>query len=397
MGYSYFLLGEITIQFDFDKVIDRRGTGSEKWEKYAHRDVIPMWVADMDFRSPPAIWAALHEQVDHGIFGYAVPTAEVVEVVLDMLRTKYGWEVDASWLVWLPGLVTGLHISCRAAATESEEEVISFVPIYPPFLTAPVWSQRRLKTVPLRQVNGRWEMDFDAFETAISEKTRLLLFCNPQNPVGRVFDRGELERLCEICLRHEVVICSDEIHCDMILDDLKHIPIATLSEEVAQNTITLLAPSKTYNIAGIGCSIAVIPDERLRRRFQHVRRGIVPWVTGPGYTSCLAAYREGEPWRLALLDYLRDNRDIVSRFVDEHLGPLSVSHVEATYLAWIDVRKLGLKDAGGFFEEAGVGLSDGKGFQGDGFLRLNFGCPRETLMEGLNRMLKAMNTLSQVP
>ncbi|MCH9022993.1 MAG: putative C-S lyase [Planctomycetes bacterium] len=385
----------MTIQFDFDKVIDRRGTGSEKWEKYAHRDVIPMWVADMDFQSPPAVLAALHEQVDHGIFGYANPTAELVEVVLNMLRANYDWEVDASWLVWLPGLVTGLNISCRAVGTDSKDEVMSFVPIYPPFLTAPVWSQRKLKTVPLRQVNDRWVMDFDAFEEAISEKTRLLLFCNPQNPVGRVFERQELERLCEICLRHQVVICSDEIHCDLILDDLEHIATATLSEEVAQNTITLIAPSKTYNIAGLGCSIAVIPNERLRKSFQRVRRGIVPWVTGPGYRACLAAYRDSESWRQGLLDYLRENRDIVRGFVNEHLAGLTMSHVEATYLAWIDARKLGLEDAGGFFEAAGVGLSDGRYFQGDGFLRLNFGCPRETLMEGLNRMQKGLEKLQR--
>ena len=381
------------ITFNFDEIIDRTGTGSEKWDRYRGRDIIPLWVADMDFRSPPAVVEALRERVAHGIYGYTGPSPELADAVLAHLRRDFGWQVEPEWLVWLPGLVCGLNVLCRAVGGEGDG-VATFTPVYPPFLSAPVLSGRTPVTVPLVLRDGRWEMDLHALERAITPRTKLLLLCNPHNPVGRAWTREELERLVIVAGRHGLVIGSDDIHAGLILDtDTRHIPIATLSPEVARRTITLLAPSKTYNIPGLGCSYAVIPDPGLRRDFNRSRAGIVPHVNLFGYTAALAAYRDGEPWRQALLACLRGNRDLVAAAVATMPG-LSASHVEATYLTWIDARGTGIEHPARFFEEAGVGLSDGADFGGPGFVRLNFGCPRPLLAEALERMNRACRELA---
>jgi len=247
-----------------------------------------------------------------------------------------------------------------------------------------------LITVPLAVEGGRYVFNFEGIGKAETERTRMFLLCNPQNPTGRVFTRGELERLAAVCLEREVVICSDEIHCGLVLDeDARHISIAALDEEIARHTITLLAPSKTYNLPGLGCSFAVVPDPGLRSRFTKVMNGIVPHVNALGFTAALAAYRDSEDWRLALIDYLKENRDLVEEFVSQTPG-MSMHHVEATYLAWIDCRELGVKDSAALFEDFGVGLSDGCDFGSPGFVRLNFGCPRSTLKEALQRMERAV-------
>ncbi len=396
------------MSFDFDTWVDRRHTASVKWDRYRGRDVLPLWVADMDFPSPPAVLQALHQRVDHGVFGYSVAPAELTEVTIELLRREYRWSVDPSWIIWLPGLVAGIHLSCRAVG-QAGDEIITTTPIYPPFLTAPVLSERALVTVPLkppaagaadlaeqRRTAGpgtpsgdRWEMDLERIAAAITPRTRVMLLCNPHNPAGRIFTRAELEALAQVCLEHELVLCSDEIHCQLLLEpDRVHVPAATLSSEVAARTITLLAPSKTYNIAGLGCSLAIIPDPGLRRRFERVRSGIVPWVNLLGYTAALAAYRDGGAWLAALGDYLRGNCDLV---VDEigRMPGLRVTRPEATYLAWVDARGLGIADPTVYFEEHGVGLSDGREFGTPGFVRLNFGCPRSLLREALSRMAGA--------
>ncbi len=352
-----------------------------------------MWVADMDFASPPEVLAALRDHVDHGVFGYQdSPTPELVSVALEMLQKRYNWQVEEEWLVWLPGLVCGLNVTCRTIGKQ-EDEVATFTPIYPPFLTAPHFSDRKLVTIPLIENNQEWTIDFDAFEQSITEKTKLLLLCNPHNPVGRLFREDELKRVCEICLQHDIVICSDEIHCDLVLDDIPHKPTASLDANIANNSITLMAPSKTYNIPGLGCSFAIIPNLKLRKRFLRTRRGIVPWVNTLGYTACKAAFEHGEPWRKELIAYLQKNRDTVESFTKKHLSPITVNHVEATYLAWFDVRSLKLNNAEEHFENFGVGLSDGKWFQGNGFVRLNFGCPHSMLLEGLERIKKAVEAV----
>lgn len=375
--------------YDFDEIIDRRGTSSEKWDKYQGREIIPLWVADMDFRSPPAVIEALHERVSHGVFGYTAPPEELNQAVVDALLAEFGWQVQKEWITWLPGLVTGLNVACRAVGAP-EDEVITFTPVYPPFMSAPPLSGRALVQVPLQLTGGHWGLDLEALERSVTPRTRLLLLCSPHNPVGRVWTELELASLAEFAARHDLVICSDEIHAGLVLDEqVRHVPIATLSPETDRRTITLLAPSKTFNVPGLGCSFAVISDDTLRRAFRKGMGRIVPHVNLLGYTAAEAAYRYGEPWRRELLAYLRGNRDLVAQEVAGMPG-LSVAHVEATYLSWIDLREREIADPVRFFEEAGVGLSGGTEFGLPGFVRLNFGCPRPLLAEALRRMRVAL-------
>ena len=374
---------------DFDNYNERQGTSSLKWDRYGVRDVIPLWVADMDFRSPEPLIEALRERVDHGVFGYTRVPKELVNVTVGHVREQFDWEISREWLVWLPGLVSGLNVACRAVGAEGDD-VATFMPVYPPFLTAPGFAKRNLLSVPLQCSAGHWDIDFDAFEASITHKTSLLNLCNPHNPVGRVFSRSELLRLADICLAHKVAICSDEIHNGLVLDeDQRHVCIASLSDSIAQRTITLMAPSKTFNIPGLGCSFAIIPSVELRKSFLAVIQGIVPHVNLFGYVATLSAYRDGGPWHRELIEYLRGNRDLVLREVAKMPG-LSIFPVEATYLAWIDARALGLANPARFFEDAGVGLSDGAEFGAPGFLRLNFGCPRALLQKALDRMHQAI-------
>jgi cysteine-S-conjugate beta-lyase len=374
--------------FDFDTLVEPRGVYSAKWDKYRGQDIIPLWLADMDFRSPPAVIEALHRRVEHGVFGYPSVPPELTAVVLTMLQASYGWEVEPEWLVWLPGLVTGLNVVCRAAA-EPGEEVLTAVPIYPPFLSAPGLSGRQLLTLPLILAAGRWTFDFANLEASLTPRTRLFLFCNPHNPVGRVYTREELNRLARICDRHDLIICSDEIHCGLVLDpDRAHVPLATLDPAIARRTVTLMSPSKTFNLPGLGCAFAIIPDQPLRQRFRRAMAGIVPGVNLLGYVAALAAYRDGAGWLRALLAYLRANRDLVEAEINRMPG-LAMHHVEATYLGWIDTRGLGMAEPVKFFEQAGVGLGEGADFGGPGFVRLSFACPRRLLAEALNRMRAA--------
>jgi cystathionine beta-lyase len=375
--------------FNFSTPVERRATASMKWERYKGRDIIPLWVADMDFCSPPAVIEALHKRIAHGIFGYTLPPDSLNEAVAERLQADHGWSIQPQWLVWLPGLVTGLNVACRAVG-QDQDEVLTAVPIYPPFLTAPANSRRNIIKVPLQEKDNRWTFDFDRFESAITARTRLFLLCNPHNPVGRVLTRDELTALAAICEKHDIIICSDEIHCGLLLDDDKlHLPTATLGPEVAQRTITLMSPSKTFNLPGLGCAFAVISDEKLRRQFIKAASGIVPLVNALGFAAAEAAYRYGSDWHAQLLEYLRGNRETIARAIAD-MPPLSTAPLEATYLAWIDVRSAGLSDPVRFFEGAGVGLQDGIEFDGAGFVRLNFGCPRLLLDEALKRMKSAM-------
>jgi len=375
--------------FDFDAVVERRGTASMKWDKYKSKDIIPMWVADMDFRSPPAVLKALQHRIDHGVFGYTLPPESLNQTVVEMLAAEYNWSIQPQWLVWLPGLVTGLNVACGAVGKDNDQ-VMTAVPVYPPFLSAPGNCRRRLIKVPLRQQENRWCFDFERLENAITRDTRLFILCNPHNPVGRVFTRDELARLAAICEKHNIIICSDEIHCGLLLDaDKAHVPTATLDPEVARRTITLMSPSKTFNLPGLGCAFAVISEEKLRRRFIEKTAGIVPMVNALGYAAAEAAYRHCSKWHTGLLDYLRQNRDTVANAIGQ-IPLLSMAPVEATYLAWIDVRPAKLRNPAEFFEAAGIGLQDGIEFDGSGFVRLNFGCRRALLEEALERLLRAI-------
>ncbi len=378
--------------FDFDSPIDRRRTASLKWERYPDPDDLPLWVADMDFASPPAVVEALGRRADHPVYGYTLPPGELTEAVVAWLAGRYAWRVAPEALVWLPGLVTGLNLCCRAVGREGDA-VLTAVPVYPPFLSAPAHSRRRLQTVPLGGGEENWALDPDRLAAALTPATRLLILCNPHNPTGRVYSRPELEALAETCLKNGLVVCADEIHCDLILDGSKaHRPFASLGPEVARRTITLMAPSKTFNLPGLGCAFAVIPDADLRRAFRSAMAGIVPSVNLFGFAGALAAYRHGGAWLSALIGYLRRNRDAAIAALAAMPG-LRVHRPEATYLAWIDTRPAGLKAPAAFFESAGVGLSDGADFGAPGFVRLNFGCPRSLLNQALERMGRAMRRL----
>ena len=392
------------MSFDFDTVLPRLGTDSQKWQKYPDRDILPMWVADMDFRSSPAILKALHRRVEHGIFGYARPVKSTVDAVVDACASRYGWTIDPAWIVWLPGLVCGLNVTAQACAALGDE-VLCLTPVYPPFMSAPKNSGRISVPVPLALTpgpsglgDGRWEIDWAALEAAVKPRTKLFYLCNPHNPVARVFLREELARLAAFCARHDLVLCSDEIHCDLILDPaLPHLPTALVAPDQAARTITLMAPSKTYNVPGLGTSFAIIPDSALRARFTRAAAGIVAEVTSLGFAACEAAYRDSEDWRQSLLEALRGNRDRIFSALraGELPGAKIAAPIEATYLAWLDVSALGLTDPVAHFEAHGVGLSDGVFFGAPrgSHVRINFGCPRATLDEGLRRMFAAIAAL----
>ncbi len=343
----------------------------------------------MDFRASPAVLRALHERVEHGVFGYTLPSEELVEALRSYLQAWHGWTIERQWITWLPGVVSAMAAACRAIG-EDGDDVMTVTPIYSHFLSVHRTTRRNLITVPLDLRDNRWTFDFDRIESAITPRTRLFLLCNPHNPVGRSYSRAELTTLAGICERHDIVLCSDEIHAGLVLDaDKPHVPTAMLSPEIAARTITLRAPSKTFNLPGLGCSYAIISDPDLRKRFRRCTAEVIPLVNVMGFAAALAAYRDSHDWHMALLDYLRGNRDRLEQAIREMPG-LSMTHVEATYLAWIDARPLGLEDPVRFFEDAGVGLSDGKDFAGPGFVRLNFGCPRILLDEALTRMKRAL-------
>jgi len=385
--------------YDFDRVIDRHHTDSAKWRRY-DKDVLPLWVADMDFLSPEPVIRALEKRVSHGIFGYGEPPDTLREVIQERLARLYGWRVEQEAIIFVPGVATGFNQACHAIGAPGDDVLVE-PPVYFPMLDAPENAGRVCKTVPLLEGPERYERDLDAFEDAITEHSShtppLLLLCNPHNPVGRVFEKTELERLAEICLHHDVVICSDEIHCDLLFREHSHIPIASLAPEIAAQTITFFAPSKTYNIAGLSCSVGVIQNPDLRSKVEAAGSGLAPHVNILGYAAALAAYRDGQEWLDELLLYLEANRDYVQKYITAHMPTIKYQPPEGTYLAWLDCRET---DISGnpyefFLEHARVALNDGAAFGegGAGFVRLNFGCPRATLSEALGRMREAMESL----
>jgi cysteine-S-conjugate beta-lyase len=375
------------VTYDFTTCPDRRSTGSLKWERYAGRDVLPMWVADMDFVSAPEITDALQQRAAHGVFGYTVPPQSTVEAALDYLQTRHGVTATAEQIVWFPGLVPALNVACRAFV-QPGEEVLTCTPVYPPFLSAPEHAGVGLRKVDLAEKDGTWDLDFDALEAAVTPRTKLFILCNPHNPVGRVFPAATVARLADFCQKNDLVLISDEIHCDLVLDDSPHISGLKFP---GPKTVAMFAPSKTFNLAGLACAFLVIPDAATRRTFQRAARGLITEINTFGYTGCEVALRHGWPWRDQLLDVLRANRDHVENFIAASLPGLRSWHVEATYLAWLDARELHLPNAASFFEDHGVGLSDGIPFGAPpGFLRLNFGCPRAQLDEALARIARAI-------
>lgn len=384
------------MQFNFDEVVERRATDSAKWHHYGE-EVLPMWVADMDFRSPEAVLQALHQRIEHGVFGYGLDSPELKETLCERLARLHQWQITPEDIVFLPGLVCGINVVSRALGSPGDGVLIN-TPVYPPFLSGPMNQDRSLHIAELAVERNRQRLhylvDFDAFGAAIQPNTAFFLLCNPHNPVGRAYTRAELLQMSDLCLKHNLIICSDEIHCDLLLDGTIHLPLATLDAELADRCITLMAPSKSYNLPGLGCSFAIVQNAELRKKVLKASAGIVPHVNLLGYVAANAAYREGDAWLNALRAYLTINRNRVLEFVERHLPNVAVTVPEATYLAWLDLRALKLPGNAQklLLDQGKVALVDGGGFGqgGAGFVRLNFGCPRSLLEEGLARIRQVL-------
>ena len=371
-------------KFDFDSPTVRAGTWSTRWDRYAEHDVIPLWVADTDFRAPRAVLDALAARVEHGVLGYTQPPQALREAIVERMRRLYRWQIDAGWIVFLPGVVPGLHLAARALVGPAEHALVP-TPIYQHFKSALELAPRAHTDLPLVLERGRWVYDLDRVRGAMRPETRAFFLCNPQNPGGTIFTAAELAALAEAT--RDAVIVSDEIHCDLLLDEGKpHVPIASLAPEICRRTVTLMSPNKAYNFPGAGCAWAIVEDPALRRAFAaDVTAHLVPSATVFGYVASLAALRDASGWLEAQLAYLRANRDLV-----EGGTGLPMAHVEATYLRWIDCRGLPVKDAYAHFLAHGVALSPGTQFRAPGFVRLNFGTQRSRLEEALRRMRGAL-------
>lgn len=376
--------------FDFDKHIDRHGTNSLKWNKYKDQDIIPLWVADMDFMAPPGVLEALHQRADHGIFGYCRPTPRLIELVIRRMKERYQWDIHPDWLLFLPGVVPTLNFGIRAWCNAGRK-VITPRPIYYPFLYAPEYNDRSISYVPMQLNDDRWTLDFAELERQAADADVFLL-CNPHNPGSSVYTRTELEKIADIATRYNLTVISDEIHCDLILDpQARHIPFASISPDAAERSAVLMAPSKTFNIAGLCSSFAIIPNAKLRLKFQQATRGLLADNNLLGLTAAEAAYETGDAWLGELLDYLRGNLALIQSTLKE-FPMIHLAEHQATYLAWIDVSALKLDDPIAAFEAGGIGLSPGAQFGDKQFVRLNFGCTRATLQQALDRMASVIRS-----
>jgi len=390
--------------FNFDNIIDRRNSNSIKWIAYPE-DVLPMWVADMDFRVPEPITKALHTAVEHGVFGYEMASPALLRSVADRMKTLYNWDVDVKSVVPVTGLVSGFYAAAGALCQPGDGYLIQ-TPVYMPFN----YIQKNLgfirQEAQLVQLNNgqriRYEIEWDGFEKAFNSdgsKTKMFLLCNPHNPSGQVYSREDLSRMADLCLKNDTVIVSDEIHSELLLGESKHTPIATLSPEIAERSITLIAPSKTFNIAGLFCGFAIIPNAELREKFVKTVERMTLHVSSLAQVSAQAAFSgECEEWLHELRAYLTDNRDFLVGYVEKNLPGVRITIPEATYLAWLDCSELvkSGKIQGNpyefFLKKAKVALNDGATFGSGGkdFVRLNFGCPRDLLKDGLERIRQSL-------
>ncbi len=377
----------------YEPPIDRRGTHSEKWEKYRGRDVLPFWVADMDLPTAPFVIDAVRERLAHPILGYTRTPDSLQEAFVDWLAHHYGWRISEESLVWVPGVVPGFNLAARALADRGEELVIP-APVYPPFLKTPKQSGLRGAISPLVCDGQRWVMDFDDLGDRISRATAAVMFCNPQNPTGRVYEEAELARLGDLIVAADSVIISDEIHCPLVLDKTRrHVPIASLDAAIAARSISLFAPTKAYNFPGLNAAVAVIPDATIRARFVAASAGLITSGSPLAYAALTAAYRDTSTWLADQNTLLAGNAALLERAIADVDG-IHTTPVEGTYLAWLDVSELALPDPVAGFEAHGLGLSNGVDFGGSGFLRFNFGCPRSLLEQGLERLARAAEKLA---
>lgn len=379
-------------RYDFDQVRDRRGTDSRKWEKYGD-EVIPLWVADMDFASPEPVRRAIQERAEHGVFGYTYPMKELFQLLTERFRRLYGLKVQEEEIFFMPTLLSGLNLTFQAFAQPGDGILIQ-PPVYHRFIKDALTHDMAVVDPPLIPKDDTYEIDFDAFERAITKRTRIFILCNPHNPVGRVFTAKELEKMAEICLRHGLLICSDEIHSELLYPGYRHIAMASLSPEIAARTITLNSPSKTFNLPGLHIGFAVIQSPQLQETWKKACYGLIPSVNIMGQVAAIAAYREGRDWLDQVMAYLKENRDFLAGYLAEKMPGIRLTRIEATYLAWLDCRETGIPgDLSEFFlKKAKVALMNGREFGrgGEGFLRLNFACPRKILAKALDRMAEAL-------
>lgn len=381
------------IVYDFDRIIDRRRSDSAKWNWYPP-DVLPLWVADMDFPAPDEVAHAIKARVDHNLYGYQIDAPELRALLVERLAARHALVIPPEQIVFTPGLVGALNLICRALLPEDAGVLIQ-PPIYPPFFTAPTNGGRTTVPVPLTPiidgVHLRYEIDFDALRAAITPDVKAFMLCNPHNPTGHVYTRAELEQIAALVVEHDLLLISDEIHCDLVFTPHQHVSIASLNPDIAARTITLLAPSKTFNLAGLACSFMVAPTAEIRDKlFGAVfNNGLL--INNLGFTAAEAAYRHGQSWLDQALAYMRENRDLIAAYVEGNFPRARFTTAEGTYLAWIDFSDYALE--GGayhfFLEQAKVAFSDGATFGGDAYkdcVRVNFACPRKTLWEALRRM-----------
>lgn len=392
------------LKYNFDEVVNRQGTNSVKWdnlkEVYGRDDILPMWIADMDFKAPPEVLEALKAKLDHGVFGYNVKSDSLYNSIINWVKKRYNWDIKKEWISFTPGVVAALNIAVKEFAKEDETVVIQ-PPVYPPFFRVLDNNNIQPNLNPLIHNGDKFVMDYDSLENSLDNKTKAIILCNPHNPVGRVWTKEELSKLGEICLKNNMIIISDEIHGELTYKGHKTTPMASISPELEQNTITFMAPSKTFNIAGLATSIAIIPNEDLRKTFE---RGIekleIGKVTTFGSTALEAAYSKGEEWLDQALVYIEDNADFTIEYINKNIPEIKVEKPEGTYLLWLDFKSLNksVEEIHNALVNIGkVGLNNGEpyGTQGDGFFRINIACPRSVLEEGLKRINKAVQSLKQ--
>ncbi len=379
------------MKHNFDQVISRKETFSTKWLKFSEEDVIPMWIADMDFVCPDEITSAIKERVDQGIFGYTDIPPSLSDIFIRRVKENTDWTVEKEWIVWIPGGVVGLNVACKTVLAPGQIAMVPS-PIYAPFTDAPENMDRGFIKTHLIDNQGRLEFDFEAIKTLLTEDTKMFFLCNPQNPGGTVFGEQEIKEISALCEKRKIIVCSDEIHSDLILEEgLRHVPFASLNSYNKNNSITLMGPCKTFNIAGFPIASAIIPNEELRKDFIRNTKGIVAHIDSIAFVAAEAAYSNAQEWHSDLITYLRSNKNLLVERINNIEG-LSLKGPEAGFLAWIDCSNSGLKNPFDFFvKEAKVGVYDGAWFGDKNYVRLNFGCPKSVLEEALDRIEKAFS------
>ena len=379
------------MKHNFDQIIPRKDTHSTKWLKFSDEDVLPMWIADMDFACPSVITNAMTQRIDQGIFGYTDTPSDLTEVFVRKVYENTEWKIQDDWVVWIPGGVVGLNVSCKTVLAPGEMAMVPS-PIYAPFTEAPENMERGFVKNYLVDSKGRLEFDLEAIETILTEDTKLFFLCNPHNPGGTVFSKQEIEKISSICEERKIIVCSDEIHSDLILEEgLKHVPFASLNKYNEEHSITIMGPCKTYNLAGFPIAAAIIPNEELREDFVRNTKGIVAHIDSIAFVAAEAAYSKADIWHSDLLDYLKFNRKILSERINKIEG-ISLKGPEAGFLAWIDCRNSEISNPAEFFiNEAKVGVHDGAWFGNKDYVRLNFGCPSSLLEDAISRIEKAFS------